>query len=294
MRRLRGSLGLLPLLFGVTTPAAAAVVDYVYVDGFEAQPDCSTPLACPAQSGGKACISGRFESAANGKPVRAFFGAGLTCAQGAVGGPCDLSLSAYDALDFAGNPAGAVPLAGTSKTVDGCGRFRVDGMSPPQLGFVALVTEDADSAPESDLHVFGSAPYELGANETVDGATAIVVRRDTVARWTQSAGSPFGASTFADVGALLLQYRDEGAPSAGVTATVNGNTSASNDYYFSDAIPSDRLFVAAASGSTGANGAALFAQGGSPTLYSGTGGCSWPAKLGSSTPGVVLYLEFDC
>ena len=294
MRRFGRTLRMAPLM--LAWASAFAAVDYIHVDGFEAL-DCSAPLACPTPAPGKACISGRVRSAANGKVLRAAFGAELTCGAGAVGGPCDLSLTAVDALDFANNPVGATPLPSTSKVVDGCGRFRIDGLTPPPLGFVALVTEDADSAPESDLHVAGAAPYPLGANQAVNDATAIEARRDTVARWTQSAGTPFGASTFSDVGVLLLQFRAGGVPRAGVTATANGSAVVGKDYYFADTITTDRLFIDSLLASTGANGAALFAEGQS-VQYSGTGaepmGCTWPAQLGFSIPGVVLYLQFEC
>jgi hypothetical protein len=162
---------------------------------------------------------------------------------------------------------------------------------------VGLVTEDADSAPENDLRVLGAAPYPLAANQALDNTTAIEARRDTVARWTQSAGSPFGANTFSDLGVILLQFRAGGVPRPGVTVIANGNTVAGKDYYFADTIPTDRLFVDSLLAATGAHGAALFVEGTS-AQYGGLGGepmgCTWPVKQGSSIPGVVLYLQFDC
>ncbi len=288
---------LIATLTSMASSQRAAAGEFIYVDGFESAPDCSAVLACPIPAAGKSCISGQLTAAGSGVPLRAFLKAQQVCGDGAIGGPCDLKLTLYDALDFAGNPSGATPLPSDEKIIDGCGRFRITGITPPALGIVAIVADDADPALESDLHTPAEALHALGANVRVDGINVVAARNDTVDLWTQSAGSPFGASSFVDVGAVLLQFSVGATPRAGVTVTLNGSSVASKDYYFSDTAPAERVHVDAALTATGVNGAALIANGGLVN-YSGTGGepmgCTWPSVLAASIPGVLVFVEIGC
>jgi hypothetical protein len=281
----------------VTFSPCAVAVDYIYLDGFEAAVDCSAVLTCPVQPAGKSCIAGQLTSARSGAPLRAFINGQQACGGGAIGGPCDLNLTVFDALEFAGNPAGSTPLTGTEKTVDGCGRFRVAGITPPASGFAAIVADDADPGLESDLHPPAAVMHALGANAQVDGVNVVAATHDTVDFWTQSAGSPFGASSFVDVGVVLLQFSAGATPRAGVTVTLNASSVPTKDYYFSDAAPSARVHVDATLTATGADGAALVANGGSAN-YSGAGaepqGCTWPSPLAMSVPGVLVFVPIDC
>jgi hypothetical protein len=181
--------------------------------------------------------------------------------------------------------------------VDGCGRFSIADIQPPGSGIVAVVADDADPAPENDLHALAATFQSLVPNVSVYGIKALTTRKETVAQWTQSAGSPFGASSFADVGVILLYFTAGGVSQAGVTVLQNGSIVPANDYYFSDASPLERLNVDSAQSSTGLNGSALFVNG-PITIYSGTGaepmGCTWPSKFATAIPGVVLFVEFDC
>ena len=276
---------------------AAAAIDFVHVDGFEDLPDCSTPLACPLPAAGKSCISGQLTSAETRAPLRAFFNQGSTCGAGAIGGPCDLRVTPYDSLDFVQNPAAASPLAFTERIVDGCGRFRINGLTPPAFGFVALVVDDADAAAENNFHAPSATPRALGANVRVDNVEVIAARNDSVAAWTQTAGAPFGASSFVDVGAVLVQFSAAGVPRAGVAVTLNGNPAANKDYYFSDAVPTERTTVDAALTATGPNGSALVVDSGLVS-FSGFGGeppaCTWPSANAATVPGVLYYIRIDC
>jgi hypothetical protein len=225
------------------------------------------------------------------------FRAGLTCSEGAIGGPCDLYVQAYDALQFAANPASATPLATSQTTVDGCGRFRLVDLQPPAGGFVAIATDDADAAPENNIHATTATFHPLGANVKLDDLSALATRNDTATQWTVSAGSPFGASSFADVGVILLYFTAGGLPREGVTVVQNGSTVPANDYYFSDASPLLRLNIDSAQSSTGPDGSALFVNG-ALTNYSGAGaeplGCTWPSRPAATIPGVVVFVEVGC
>lgn len=276
-------------------PTLHAAVDYIYVDGFEPPVDCSAALVCPIPQGGKACISGQLTDAETSAQLRALFYADKACDNGAAGGPCDLALSVHDMVAFISNPSTSTPLP-SETLVDGCGRFRFSNFTPPPGGFIAILADDA--AGQADLLVATATPHAIGANQRVDGVNVLSARRDTVNTWTQSAGSPFGASSFADVGAILFSFRAGGIPQSGVSVTRTGNTSPADDYYFSDTVPTQRLQIDNERTNTGINGAALFVGSNSAAPYSGVGGepagCVWPTRLAASIPSVVLFIEIDC
>jgi hypothetical protein len=285
---------------GALAQPAASAADYVFVDGFDAAIDCSPSLACAAPAAGKTCISGRLIDAGSGVQLRASFYPGKTCSDGAAGGPCELSITAYDAVDYASNPTGATPLASIEKTLDGCGRFRFANLDPSPFGGVAIVTDDAPASPSGDAHVSSAVTRNLAPNTSVDAVNAVATTRDTVAAWTQSAGNPFGSFSFADVGVILFGFEVGTVPRAGVTVTRNGSAAASSDFYFSDASSLQRLQVDPALAATGINGAALFAGAVGSSSYSGAGaepvGCTWPLVMATSIAGAVLFVEFnlDC
>ena len=275
-----------------------AVADHVFVDGFEPVVDCSAELTCPLPPSGKSCIAGVLTEAGSGSPMRAFFHADRACGDGAIGGPCNLRLTAYDALDFASSPSTATALATTGSVVDGCGRFRFTTLDPPSFGFVAVVADDATAGPENDLHAPGATVHALAGGQRLERFGVVAVRQDSVAKWTASAGAPFGTTSFADVGAILIQFSAAGIPSAGTTVLRNGSVATSADFYFSDTAPSERRQVESVRASTGANGSALVAPAGSPASYSGLGGeagaCTWPTTTAVSPAGVVTTIRLDC
>lgn len=277
--------------------AAVPTSDYIFLDGFEPPADCSARLSCPIPASGKSCISGWLTDAGSGSQLRALFRAGLTCSEGAIGGPCDLYVQAYDAVQFAANPASATPLSSSEISLDGCGRFRFANLQPPAQGFAAIATDDADAAPENNIHATTATFHALGTNVRLDDLDVPSARSDTATQWTVSAGSPFGASSFADVGATLFYFTADGLPRAGVTVVQNGSAVPANDYYFSDASPLLRLNIDSAQSSTGPDGSALFVNG-MFTNYSGTGaepvGCTWPSTPAVTIPGVVVFVEIGC
>jgi hypothetical protein len=274
-----------------------AASDYVFVDGFDPPFDCSPVLSCPLPQTGKSCISGKLIAAGSGMQLRAQFNVGLACGNGAIGGPCDLTLTPYDALQYVINPGATPPLSRASSTLDGCGRFRFVDITPPGSGNIAVAAEDAGAAPGSAVHVLTVTFHSLGSTQRIEDVTAVATLLDTVTQWTQSAGSPFGASSFSDVGAMLLSFRDSGFPRSGVTVVENGSPFPTRDYYFSDTSLLERLQVDSLLSSTGANGSALYVNG-TLTNYSGAGGeplgCSWPSVIATTIAGTIVFVEINC
>ena len=282
-----------PMAMAGTEPA---VVDYVHVDGFEAPVDCTQDLACSAPAEGTVCLAGRISEAGTSRPMKAFKHAERSCAEGAIGGACDLRLRSYDAIELAANPSGATPLA-ANVYVDGCARFRITDQAVPALGFLAVVADDSGLLPEHDFHVPSALFRSVSANAQIEDQELVVARHDTDARWTQSAGAPFGADSFADVGVLLFRFRASAVPAPGVTLLRNGSTQPALDWYFTDASIFARTEVSGAATATGTNGSALITGGGLST-YTGAGGepagCAWPSANAAAIPGYMVFVPFEC
>lgn len=286
-------------LHSAASAATGSVGEYIFIDGFDPAPlvDCGAALSCPLPKTGKSCVTGRLTAAGSGMPLQAIAKFDLTCGGGAVGGPCDLALSAHDAVQWAINPGASTPLASTSLTVDGCGRFLIGDLDPPGSGHVAIVVDDADASPQGDYHVPTATFHDLGADTSLSNLNLVATLHDTVDGWTLSAGAPFGANTFEDVGVILFSFKANGYPRAGVIVTESGSPNATGDYYFADAQPLERLAVDASLSHTGADGSALFVNG-LLTNYSGAGaepmGCTWPSVLAATVAGAVVFIEIGC
>lgn len=270
-------------LFSWSLPGAASD-DTIFVDGFEPI-NCSLPLTCPAPQAGTSCIAGQLSDAATTQPLHATSGVGLACGSGgAAGGPCDLILSANDALAFEQNPSGSPPLAAAEALVDGCGRFRFSGLTPPPSGGVALVASDSAG---SSGHTPTATLHALGANQAVAAVNAVVATSSTVTSW-------FFLGTIADTthGLILLSYSNGGNPAVGVTVSPGGSVGAIR--YFSDA-DSQRLLASPAATSTGANGSALVANSPYMSFSGASGGMNVCTTLmTASLPGIVVFAELAC
>lgn len=263
---------------------AASSDDYIFADSFESS-DCSQPLTCSPPQAGKSCIAGQLTDVATTEPLRAAFNIGLTCGHGAIGGPCDLTLGAHDAVSYAANPAGDAALTSGDTIVDGCGRFRFANLTTPSSAFVAIAVADA---PGSDGHMPSAMLHALGANQQVDGLEAVVAKSTTVATW-----SLLGQTDFSN-GAILLSYRTGGTATAGVIVSHSGSVGSLR--YFSDT-DTQRLIVSSAATSTGANGSALVVNAPFQT-YSGIGGesdgCAWTSANMVTIQGVIVAVELVC
>lgn len=271
---------------GSARAATADTADYVFADSFESR-DCSAQLTCSAPSSGKSCVAGQLTDAATLQPLRSTFNIGLPCGHGAIGGPCDLAVGAFDAIAYASNPVSAPPLPHGDQIVDGCGRFRITDITPPVSGSAALAASDA---PGGEGHVTGAVVRALGPNAQVGAVDLDSPRTETVAAWS------LAGQVDLSQGALLLTFVDAGIPTAGVAVLRDGSSAGFLSRYFSDA-DSERLDLSAVATTTGVNGSAVVASATFGT-YGGTGGegvgCHWQSAAASSIPGVVLFFELGC
>lgn len=251
--------------------------------------DCALPLSCPAPSAGRATICGWIHDAETDAVVAAANPARQACGSATTSGPCSLRVRYFDALDFAMNPGGAVPLSTESSMVDDCGRFRGQNITRATFGFTAVVIDDAPGITPAEPHRLTSIVYSNGEAIPAIGR-AYVTRTSTDQLWTTGAG--LGNPSFGQRGVLVKVFTHRGAPVAGVTVRRNDNQAPDDDHYFSDTGITRRM-VAPAQTSTGANGTVLVTNSDTPTAHDGAGaepsGCVWPGTLGASVPGVVSF-----
>lgn len=252
--------------------------------------DCSGPVSCPSAAADKVTVCGRLYDVETDTELRAAAPTLASCGSGAeaTDGPCQLAIRFYDALDFAGNPTSATPLAVQAFQIDDCGRYVAQNVDLPALGFLGVVVDDAAAAP--DDHRLTAVAFAVSSGQVRDDQRSYVVSKSTDAKWSTDVG--LGATTFVDRGVLMSIFYQGTAPAAGVTVTANGAVRASDDYYFTDTDAKLRYSVTA-TGPTQANGAALLLNS-SLVEHSGQGaepsGCVWPSHFGISVPGVLWVL----
>jgi hypothetical protein len=266
---------------------------------FDAQPvtdaagvinDCAVPRPCPAASPGRVSVCGQLVDVATDQQLTAampWFG---VCGSGmeATDGACELAITFYDALDFAGNPTGATPLGVSELILDDCGRFTARDIQRPSLGFLGIGIDDASGAP--DDHRLTGVAFPVSSGQVIPRTRAYALTNGTDDAWAAQAG--LGASTFVDRGAVLTMFVDaDGNAVSGVGVTSNGSQRPGDDYYFSDVDPRTRTTVAPALTSTGPNGCSLMLNS-ALVEHSGTGGeptgCSWSSSLAASIAGVLF------
>lgn len=255
--------------------------------------DCSTALVCPSAAAGKVTVCGRLLDVETGQPIEVDGESTAECSAGSPG-PCSLELGFYDASAFASDPQNAPPLAYQELYVDECGRFRATNLDPPaNLPLMGIGVDDHPSSGNDDYTLTGVG-FPATAGQTVDNVRMYVVRASTDMMWTESAGRPFGFTTFGQRGAYLGIFRRGDTPVQGVTLTTNNETMAALDYYFSDSNSSLISTIDPDQNATGANGAGLMTNMGS-NFYGGQGGeaagCRWPTTQGSSFTGVIFAQE---
>ncbi len=251
-------------------------------------------LLCPQPEPGKMTVCGTLRDAETNEPIALSDDPqGELCDSAAQGGPCALELTFYDALEFSQNPDGAHPLPYDKLTVNDCGEFAAENLPVPALGYLGLGIDDATGA--GDEHVLSGVATGAQPGERIDGMNAFAVRRTTDAGWTETAGRPFGGSSFSEKGAVLLIYLGcDGLPVEGVRATANGSVVPDDDFYFSDTEIRQRSTVDPALTATGPNGAVLVVD--TPLVDHGGSGseaeaCHWPDELAKAIPGVVFVNE---
>lgn len=253
--------------------------------------DCSVPLPCPPPDSGKATVCGWIHDAETDEAVAVPNPTRQACSGATTTGPCSLRVRYYDALDFAMNPNGAVPITPQSAMVDDCGRFRATNLNRATFGFIGIAVDDAPTVTPAEPHRITGVAF---SNAALDGAEATRVVRAYATRvstdqlWSAGAGiSP----SFGTRGVLLKVFVRNGQPVAGVTARRNGTQVPADDLYFSDTGVTRRMIDPTRT-STGPNGSVLIINSDTPIAHDGVGGepsgCQWPSNLAASIPGAVF------
>lgn len=246
------------------------------VDAGEDPVECGAPLTCTGSPGlNKVTVCGQIRDVATDESVTS----------GAV------AIKAYDALEFAGDPNNAPELAYESALIDACGRYRIEGIQRPSLGFLALAVDDVGDA---DVHAKTAIAFPVSNGEIRPDTTVYEMTHAIDAEWTMTAG--LDDPSFVTRGALLTIFLDaDGNPVPGVTVTEGGATEPANDFHFSDTTPSSRSTVDPAMNATGPNGAALKINS-ALVEHSGAGGCDteWERTLAASIPDVLFVATRRC
>lgn len=256
---------------------------------------CNSSLPCPAAGSNRVTVCGRLFDIETDDRIESAAPTFEDCdpASPASEGPCQLKITFYDALDFAGNPTGAAPLTPQNFRLDDCGRFVAENIPRPSLGFLGVAVDDQSGAP--DDHRLTGVAFPVTSGQVRNNQQTYVVRRTTDVAWSTDADVTgnqglSGSNTFVDKGVFLSMFRHGNNPVAGVTVTSNGSVRSADDFYFTDTDATTRVDTNP-NGPTGVNGAALLLNS-SLVEHSGQGaepaGCVWPSDLAASIPGVLF------
>jgi hypothetical protein len=259
-------------------------------------------LSCPAGSTGtKQTICGQLYDLKDGARFQADTSC-APCASTPTGtGPCSLKITAYDALSFAMNPAGAPALAAAETFLDTCGRYRMRDVDVADTGSTFLVIDDASSSGATGNTVpVAIAVASAGATATMN-VEAWIVASTTTGAWEASGGPALSGGIYFPIFRAHADKPgvDRFANQAGVTVTKYASPIGSSDYYFG-AAALVRTTIDAVATSTGANGSGIVTGASllDGTVYSGNGGladavnCRWETKAGASMPAIVFVQVF--
>jgi hypothetical protein len=253
----------------------------------------SCPQVCNSPDPGNVTVCGQLVDIETNRAIGADVGAYCDPQAPTSSGACALQVVAYDALSFASNPSSS-PLPADSIQINECGEFAIHNVPAPALGYLAVAADDAKNGSLDDYALTGVA-MQVSGGQRITGVRLYATTRATDAKWTSSAGDPFGGATFSERGAVFMLFHDQsGAPLPGVTATANGSPRPASTYYFSDTDPDTRAVVDPAATVTGTNGAALLVD---SDLYEHNGtlaGCNFTGALADAIPGVIFATERVC
>ncbi len=254
---------------------------------------CNSSVACPLGAPGKMTICGRINEIETGAALAAASPTTMACptGNGATAGPCALTINAYNAIGFAGNPQTAVPLPVASVYIDDCGRYKLVDIDVNNVNFVGLGLDDRSGLGPSGLTVTSGAAVPAASGTAVKDLELYSVKGSTVATWTSSASLP-NSILAGGVYLNLFRAKPTGTDlAAGVTITRGSTAVPADDFYFG-ANDAGRLTIDPLADATGINGTGLMinsalgphgATGGIPAAT-----CAWEGKVGASVPGVVL------
>lgn len=254
---------------------------------------CNSSVACPLGTAGKMTICGRINEIETGTALAAASPTTMACPAGlgATSGPCALTINAYNAIGFAGNPATAMPLPTGSVYIDDCGRFKLVDIDVNGVQFVGLGLDDRTGLGPTGLTVTSGAAVPAAAGTAIKELELYSVKGSTVASWTSSASLP---SSILAGGVYLNLFRAKSTGTdlaAGVTITRGSLAVPADDFYFG-ANDAGRTTIDPAANATGINGTGLMINS-ALGAHGATGGipaatCAWETKVGASVAGVVL------
>jgi len=252
---------------------------------------CVTELPCPpSPDPARVNVCGRiFDVESNllvGAPLE-----GAVCRPGMTDGACRLEILPYHALAFAGD-TDIPPLPFDRSYLDTCGRFQLENVRYPDLGYLGLGVDDVGGADDFGK---GGLATQVFQGESRGGLVMYAISHTTDATWSSAAN--LVGDSLVERGAILAVFTRDGAPVEGVVVTEGGAPDVANDYYFSDTTPDTRRSVDPLRAATGPNGSALLLNSGL-VEHSGTGGetdgCRWSSGLATTIGGVLLHMPREC
>lgn len=264
---------------------------------------CTSPFPCSAPSGAtKQTICGQLYDFRDSTVKLQGAATGAQCDPDAptATGPCALSITAYDAVDFADGGTAPSPLTIGDLYIDDCGRYRLTDVdvSPVSL-YVGLGVDDAKMplGPAGITVTTAVATPRSPGNATKD-LEAFMLSAATATGWA-SGGPNFGTTGL--YGLVFRQHKlgngDPFANQTGVTITKQGNPVAANDFYFAPAA-TDRVTIDTNATATGANGTGLvnMASVTDSAVWGGNNGlgngCRWEPHAGATLMGIVFIQVF--
>lgn len=260
---------------------------------------CMEEIRCPAPEAGRATLCGRIWDSETDQPIPPEGNGTNTdrCDPMAptTSGPCSLRLRFFDALDFAMNPSGAVPIMPMGGVyTDNCNRYKGENMPRATFGFIGIAVDDAPGITPTVPHRLTGVATSNALASPGQGFRAYITKVSTDMMWTTTSGIG-GAQTFAQRGVLGIVFHYPGEmPRSGVRIRRSGSFIPQDDFYFSDAgrMRTTVMPHVGNTDATGMNGTGLVINSDTPIAHDGVGsepnGCIWPSNLAASIPGVVF------
>lgn len=283
-----------------TAPVTDARVNDAFwgcpLGGYRCSGGCSGTFLCQSPVPGKVSVCGQLVSVASNQYVRRSNANGLLCGDAPdTSSPCNAQLFAFDAVEYAANPATAVPLRAGRIQVDDCGRFRFESIDFPTMAPLVTLATRNDPAADTSPWLESAVVIPVAANQLIPDQRMYMVDRTTDDQWTASAGNPFAGETFNERGVYMPLFlssepnADEHKRTAGVTVGGAGPT-----FYFNDTDANNVTNVAPGQTQTGTNGASLVTGiGATPPTTTGAEppGCAWPSRPADTIKGVTIIHE---
>jgi hypothetical protein len=252
---------------------------------------CESFLPCPGADPNKVTVCGRLYDAQTDQQIRAAAPMILGCDEGgAQDGPCELTITFYDALEFAADPDSATELEPESFRLDDCGRFVAENIPKPKLDFLGIGVDDGDGGD----YVNTGVAFAVISAQVEPRQKTYATRVDTDTAWSSALGLD---PTLVSRGVFMSIFLHGDDPVAGVRVINEaGTTDTGDDFYFTDVEPLSRNSPDADGPNndnrTGPNGVALLINSNALNFHTGEGaepaGCEWPSNYAKSIPDVMF------